>query len=129
MRGFASFAGDVGSVHPAPGSPPPLQAARSASSPPLPAPPCPSLRARSCAHALPLPPTQAASYVSRRRLDSEDFNPEAVDEEGLPLVYNEARIAAYWKGRPGELASRWAKFAGVSGEPQPLPSFFPFLRC
>ena len=41
MRGFASFAGDVGSVHPAPGSPPPLQAAPAARpSPPHPAPLC-----------------------------------------------------------------------------------------
>lgn len=25
-------------------------------------------------------------------------------------------IAEYWKGKPGELASRWTKFAGISGE-------------
>lgn len=35
---------------------------------------------------------------------------------GLPLVYNEARIAAFWGKRPGELASRWTRFAAVSGE-------------
>jgi hypothetical protein len=59
---------------------------------------------------------QAVSYVSRRRLDADDFDPDAVDEEGLPLVYNEARIAAFWSKRPGELASRWTRFAAISGE-------------
>jgi hypothetical protein len=59
---------------------------------------------------------QATSYVSRRRLDDEGFDLEAVDEEGLPLVYNEARIAAFWSKRPGELASRWTRFAAISGE-------------
>lgn len=59
---------------------------------------------------------QATSYVSRRRLDAADFDPDAVDEEGLPLVYNEARIAAFWGKRPGELASRWTRFAAISGE-------------
>ena len=34
---------------------------------------------------------------------------------GLPLVYNEAKIAAYWGNKPGELAKRWAKFARISG--------------
>ncbi|GFR44520.1 hypothetical protein Agub_g5787, partial [Astrephomene gubernaculifera] len=57
---------------------------------------------------------RSVSYVSRRRLDSADFDPDAVDGEGLPLVYNEARIAAYWGGRPGELAGRWTQFAAVS---------------
>ena len=36
---------------------------------------------------------QGTSYVSRRRLDDADFDPNAVDEDGLPLVYNEQRIA------------------------------------
>eukprot|EP00775_Hariotina_reticulata_P011760 gene11760-11906_t len=57
---------------------------------------------------------KAISYVSRRRLDDEGFDLEAVDEEGLPLVYNEARIAAFWSKRPGELASRWTRFAAIS---------------
>lgn len=35
---------------------------------------------------------------------------------GLPLVYNEARIASFWGKRPGELASRWTRFAAVSGK-------------
>lgn len=29
-------------------------------------------------------------------------------------MYNEESIAAYWRDRPGELASRWTKFAGIS---------------
>ena len=35
---------------------------------------------------------QAISYVSRRRMDDADFNPDAVDADGLPLVYNEVRL-------------------------------------
>ena len=58
---------------------------------------------------------QEISYVSRRRLDAADFDPNEVDEDGLPLVYNEESIAGYWRGRPGELASRWTKVAGISG--------------
>lgn len=33
------------------------------------------------------------SYVSRRRMDAADFNPDEVDEDGLPLVYNEEKIS------------------------------------
>lgn len=51
------------------------------------------------------------SYVSRRRLETLDFDPDATDEEGLPLVYNEDRIAEFWRSRPGELGDRWSKFA------------------
>lgn len=58
---------------------------------------------------------QGLSYVSRRRFDDTSFDPDAVDEDGLPLVYNEERISQFWKGRPGELATRWARFAGISG--------------
>eukprot|EP00878_Enallax_costatus_P022842 GHUV01024272.1.p1 GENE.GHUV01024272.1~~GHUV01024272.1.p1 ORF type:complete len:684 (+),score=139.67 GHUV01024272.1:232-2283(+) len=57
---------------------------------------------------------KAVSYVSRRRLDADDFDPDAVDEEGLPLVYNEARIAKFWSKRPGELAGRWTRFAAIA---------------
>jgi len=56
----------------------------------------------------------AVSYVSRRRLDEADFDPDEVDEEGLPLIYNEDKINAYWAGRLGELASRWGSFAGIA---------------
>ena len=37
-----------------------------------------------------------------------------MDDEGLPLVYNEKRIAAFWSGRPGELTSRWTNFVAVA---------------
>lgn len=47
-------------------------------------------------------------------MDSADFDPDEVDDDGLPLVYNEQRIASYWGGRPGELAARWATFAAIS---------------
>lgn len=30
------------------------------------------------------------------------------------MVYNEQRIASFWQTRPGELATRWAKFAAIS---------------
>ena len=54
------------------------------------------------------------SYVSRRRLEIAGFDVNAVDDDGLPLVYNEARIAEFWKGRPGELAARWTRFARIA---------------
>ncbi|DBB04853.1 TPA: hypothetical protein ACH3X3_010141 [Trebouxia sp. C0006] len=57
---------------------------------------------------------EAVSYVSRRRMDQADFDPYEIDTDGLPLVYNEERIASFWKGKPGELTSRWARFAAVS---------------
>jgi len=57
---------------------------------------------------------RAVSYVSRRRMDDAAFDPDAVDEEGLPIVYNEARIAEFWRTRPGELAARWTKFFGIA---------------
>lgn len=47
-------------------------------------------------------------------MDAVDFDPDEVDEEGLPLVYNEERINAFWSARLGELAGRWASFAGIS---------------
>jgi aarF domain-containing kinase len=40
--------------------------------------------------------SQAVSYVSRRRMDANDFDANDVDENGLPLIYNEARIAELW---------------------------------
>lgn len=59
---------------------------------------------------------QATSYVSRRRMDEVAFDPNAVDDEGLPLVYNEQRISEFWGSRPGELAARWGQFAAISGK-------------
>lgn len=37
---------------------------------------------------------QAVSYVSRRRLDADDFDADAVDEEGTLLMAVAARSAA-----------------------------------
>ena len=37
-----------------------------------------------------------------------------MDEDGLPLVYNEERLSQFWSKRPGELAGRWANFAAIS---------------
>lgn len=34
-------------------------------------------------------------------MDHPDFDPYEVDADGLPLVYNEERIAGFWKGKPG----------------------------
>lgn len=74
-------------------------------------------------------------------MDQPDFDPYEIDSDGLPLVYNEERVATFWKGKfgkrfdllsrailaelvlnnnllpfAGELSSRWARFAAVSGE-------------
>jgi hypothetical protein len=62
-------------------------------------------------------------------MDDADFDPDETDEEGLPLVYNEAKIAAFWKGRPGELATRWAKFARISGGGNLWPGACPAGAC
>jgi aarF domain-containing kinase len=50
-------------------------------------------------------------------MDSADFDADAVDEEGLPLVYNEEKLSAFWGKRPGELASRFTRFTAISGKP------------
>lgn len=57
---------------------------------------------------------EVTSYVSRQRMAEDGFDATEVDNEGLPLVYNEAAIAAYWSDKPGELAGRWTNFAGVA---------------
>ncbi|KAF5837147.1 hypothetical protein DUNSADRAFT_4767 [Dunaliella salina] len=57
---------------------------------------------------------KSMSYVSRRRMDDPTFDADAVDEEGIPLVYNEQRIAEYWSKRPGEMIKRWTRFTAVS---------------
>jgi aarF domain-containing kinase len=53
--------------------------------------------------------------VSRRRLDSVDFDPDAVDEDGLPVVYNEEKIAAFWGKKPTELLGRWTRATAIAG--------------
>ena len=36
-----------------------------------------------------------------------------LDDEGLPLSYDRAKIQAYWDARPGEMQSRWVEFLAV----------------
>ncbi len=48
-------------------------------------------------------------------MDSSDFDPNETDDEGLPLVYNEEKIAEFWGDRPGELFTRWTRFTAISG--------------
>mmetsp|Transcript_51116 Transcript_51116/g.119711 ORF Transcript_51116/g.119711 Transcript_51116/m.119711 type:complete len:823 (-) Transcript_51116:164-2632(-) len=54
------------------------------------------------------------SYVSQEaaRLGEED--PDAVDEDGLPLVYSVERINTYWEAEQGALVERWTRFLGIS---------------
>jgi hypothetical protein len=67
-------------------------------------------------------PAQAISYVSRRRMDQADFDPNEVDEDGLPLVYNEERIAQVGTHAPGPgpvAAGDWQHRAAAPG-PGPI---------
>eukprot|EP00933_Yihiella_yeosuensis_P047587 TRINITY_DN4343_c6_g1_i1.p1 TRINITY_DN4343_c6_g1~~TRINITY_DN4343_c6_g1_i1.p1 ORF type:complete len:874 (-),score=166.46 TRINITY_DN4343_c6_g1_i1:116-2737(-) len=52
------------------------------------------------------------SYVSKQAGAEQD--PNAVDEEGLPLVYSVERIATFWNTKPGELGERWSRFLRIS---------------
>ncbi|CAJ1368415.1 unnamed protein product [Effrenium voratum] len=54
------------------------------------------------------------SYVSQQAADAGLDEPNAVDEEGLPLVYSVDRIAKFWDTKPGELADRWSRFLRIS---------------
>jgi hypothetical protein len=51
-------------------------------------------------------PSVDKSYIS---LDSTD---KAIDEEGLPLVYDKDLIELYWKKERGALNQRWSYFVG-----------------
>jgi aarF domain-containing kinase len=52
-------------------------------------------------------PDITKSYIA---LDKE--NSKALDEEGLPLVYDKELIEAYWKKERGALNQRWGEFVG-----------------
>ena len=52
-------------------------------------------------------PSVSKSYIS---IDRNVTN--AVDEQGLPLVYDKDLIEAYWSKERGALQRRWATFAG-----------------
>mmetsp|Transcript_97166 Transcript_97166/g.245055 ORF Transcript_97166/g.245055 Transcript_97166/m.245055 type:complete len:865 (-) Transcript_97166:164-2758(-) len=54
------------------------------------------------------------SYVSQQAAEQGDEDPNAVDGDGLPLVYSVERIARFWDTQPGELAQRWSFFLGIS---------------
>jgi len=54
------------------------------------------------------------SYVSQQSASLGGVNPDAVDEEGLPLVYSVERIERFWNDKPQELAARWSFFLGIS---------------
>lgn len=54
------------------------------------------------------------SYVSQQAAQQGDEDAEAVDKDGLPLVYSVQRIAKFWDTKPGELASRWSRFLRIS---------------
>ena len=38
----------------------------------------------------------------------------AIDEEGLPLVYDKQAIQAFWDNQGGALQKRWGEFLGLS---------------
>eukprot|EP00439_Symbiodinium_sp_Y106_P004801 s5089_g1.t1 len=52
------------------------------------------------------------SFVSQQAAADSDVN--AVDADGLPLVYSVERIAQFWDTKPGELADRWSRFLRIS---------------
>ena len=52
-------------------------------------------------------PSVTKSYIS---LDRNVTN--AIDDEGLPLVYDKDLIEAYWSKERGALQQRWGTFAG-----------------
>lgn len=54
------------------------------------------------------------SYVSQQTAEDGLQDPNAVDEDGLPLVYSVDRIAKFWNTKPGELTERWSRFLRIS---------------
>lgn len=66
-------------------------------------------------------PDAANTFVSYDEESSGDAS--SLRDDGLPLVYNRDAIQQYWKGRPGELDSRWRQFLTIV-----LPLFAKTLR-
>ena len=61
------------------------------------------------------PDDAAKSYVAKGNADVDRAGgPVAVDEEGLPLVYDKAAIQAFWNKQGGALQKRWAEFLTLS---------------
>jgi ABC1 atypical kinase-like domain len=54
-------------------------------------------------------PDVTKSYIS---LDRSDSTKNALDEDGLPLIYDKALIEQYWSKERGALNQRWAYFVG-----------------
>ncbi len=61
------------------------------------------------------PDDMAKSYVAKGTAAADSKGgPVAVDEEGLPLVYDKAAIQAFWANQGGALQKRWGEFIGLS---------------
>ena len=61
------------------------------------------------------PDDAAKSYVAKGNAGVDRAGgPVAVDEEGLPLVYDKAAIQAFWNKQGGALQKRWAEFLTLS---------------
>ena len=61
------------------------------------------------------PDDATKSFVARGNAEADrDASDVALDEEGLPLVYDRAAIQAYWAKQGGALQKRWAEFLGLS---------------
>lgn len=54
------------------------------------------------------------SFVSQQSSEQGDEDPNAVDADGLPLVYSVERIAKFWDLKPTDLSDRWRTFLRIS---------------
>lgn len=60
-------------------------------------------------------PDTQKSYVAKGGSDADaKGGPVAIDEEGLPLVYDKAAIQAFWDKQGGALQRRWGEFLSLS---------------
>ena len=72
---------------------------------------CPRL----CACAASRLRTTWLSYVAKGTAAADaNGGPVAIDEDGLPLVYDKAAIQAFWANQGGALQKRWGEFIGLS---------------
>ena len=61
------------------------------------------------------PDDMAKSYVAKGTAAADaNGGPVAIDEDGLPLVYDKAAIQAFWANQGGALQKRWGEFIGLS---------------
>eukprot|EP00403_Amphidinium_massartii_P020491 CAMPEP_0178400598 /NCGR_PEP_ID=MMETSP0689_2-20121128/15872_1 /TAXON_ID=160604 /ORGANISM="Amphidinium massartii, Strain CS-259" /LENGTH=889 /DNA_ID=CAMNT_0020021399 /DNA_START=21 /DNA_END=2690 /DNA_ORIENTATION=+ len=54
------------------------------------------------------------SFVSQEAALQGEEDVNAVDEDGLPLVYSVERINQYWDTQDGAVVDRWSRFLGIS---------------